>query len=65
MSAGLQCTSDRLEHHNASAQVLADPDGSTRIIWIADLLPDSVASAIVQMMDRGMAAMQTALDKLV
>ena len=57
-------TGELLAHHNASAQVLENPDGRTRIIWIADLLPDSVAEAINQMMDHGMTAMRTALDGL-
>lgn len=55
---------DRLAHHNASAQVFEEPDGSARILWTADLLPDSIAIEIEQMMDHGMAAMQAALDKL-
>jgi carbon monoxide dehydrogenase subunit G len=57
-------TGDGLEHHNASAEVVANADGRTRIVWVADLLPDSVAGAIDQMMDHGMTAMRTALDKL-
>ena len=57
-------TGDPLTHHNAAAQVMEDSDGSTRIVWIADLLPDTVASAIDQMMDQGMAAMLTALNQL-
>jgi carbon monoxide dehydrogenase subunit G len=57
-------TGDRYTHHNASAEVLEAPGGRTRIVWIADVLPDSMASAIGQSMDRGMAAMQLALDKL-
>lgn len=55
-------TGEHLSHHNASAQVRNDADGRTRITWIADLLPDSVAERIEQMMDAGMAAMQTTLD---
>jgi carbon monoxide dehydrogenase subunit G len=55
-------TGDLLTHHNASAQVLEDPDGHSRIIWVADLLPDSAAGTINQMMEHGMTAMQTALD---
>jgi carbon monoxide dehydrogenase subunit G len=57
-------TGDRLTHHNASAQVLEDPDGHTRIVWVADLLPDALAGAIDQMMDHGMEAMRSALDGL-
>jgi len=57
-------TGDRLEHHNASTQVLEDPDGRTRVIWIADLLPDSLAGAIDQMMEEGMTVMRATLDQL-
>jgi hypothetical protein len=51
-----------LTHHNGSAQVLADPNGSTRVIWIADFLPEEAAGPIEQMMDHGMTAMKRALD---
>jgi len=54
----------RLTHHNASAQVVAGPEGVTRVVWRADLLPDTAADAIGGMMDQGMAAMQSALDRL-
>ena len=57
-------TGDLLTHHNASAQILEEPDGRSRIIWVADLLPDSMSGAIDQMMDHGMTAMQTTLDGL-
>ena len=57
-------TGDLLEHHNGSAQVMKDSDGRTRVVWIADLLPDSVAAAIDQTMDQGAAAMQSALDRI-
>lgn len=55
-------TGDRLEHHNASAEVVAGLDGRTRVVWVADLLPESMAEAVNQLMDHGMAAMQVALD---
>ena len=55
-------TGGMLAHHNGSAQVLEDADSRTRIVWMADLLPDSAAEAIDQMMSHGMAAMQAALD---
>lgn len=57
-------TGDLLTHHNGSAQALEEPWGHTRVVWIADLLPDSAAAAVSQMMDAGMAAMQAALDRL-
>jgi len=57
-------TGGHLTHHNGSVQVFQDPDGRSRIIWIADLLPDSAAGAIDQMMDQGMTSMQKTLDGL-
>lgn len=57
-------TSERLIHHNASAQVFANGDGGSKVVWIADLLPDEAAGPIGAMMDQGMAAMQATLDRL-
>jgi len=56
--------SERLSHHNASFQVLADGDGS-RLIWIADVLPDAAAVSVAAMMADGMVAAKRALDGLV
>lgn len=47
----------RAKHHHATAEVLPEGDGS-RFVWITDLLPDSMAPAIAQMMDAGAAVMQ-------
>jgi uncharacterized protein YndB with AHSA1/START domain len=53
-----------LTHYNASAQVFAEAGGQTRVVWIADLLPDGAAPAVDGMMTEGMAAMKAALDRL-
>jgi hypothetical protein len=53
----------RLSHHNASAQVFAEGDGRSRLVWTADLLPDELAGDIRTMMDHGAAAMQKAFAK--
>jgi hypothetical protein len=53
-----------LTHYNASAQVFAEPDGQTRVVWIADLLPDEAAPAIEGMMQAGMESMKPTLDRL-
>jgi carbon monoxide dehydrogenase subunit G len=53
-----------LTHHNGSAQVFSEPDGITRVVWIADLLPDKAAGAIAGMMEQGMAAVKKTLDRL-
>ena len=49
---------DRLSHHNASAQVFEGKAGGSRLVWIADLLPDEVAPDIRAMMDQAAAVMQ-------
>jgi hypothetical protein len=53
----------RLSHHNASAQVFADGDKRSRLVWTADLLPDEFAGEIRTMMEHGAAAMQKAFEK--
>lgn len=57
-------TGGMLTHHNGAAQAFAESDGRTRIVWTADLLPDSAADTVSAMMDHGMAAMQSTLDRL-
>jgi hypothetical protein len=34
------------QHHDASAEILEAPEGQTRFVWIADLLPDEARSAL-------------------
>ena len=53
-----------LTHHNGSVQVFPDPDGLTKVVWIADILPNEAVSAISAMMDQGMAVMKQTLDRL-
>jgi hypothetical protein len=52
------------QHYNASVQVSANDDGTCRVVWIADFLPDSAAAAISGAIDAGMAAMKKTLDRL-
>jgi len=56
--------SERISHHNASFQVLADGAGA-RLVWIADVLPDAAAVNVGAMMDDGMVAAKRALEGLV
>jgi hypothetical protein len=53
-----------LTHHNRSAQVVRGENGETKVVWIADFLPDEAYGTIDRMMEQGMSAMKTALDKL-
>ena len=54
--------SPRLTHHNASLQVFADGEGRSRVVWIADLLPDAMAATIRAMIEQGMAVMKKTLE---
>ena len=48
-------------HHNASALVLEEGDG-TRFVWSTDVLPDDGAPFIAEMMDRGIDAIRRTLE---
>ena len=50
-----------LKHYNASVQVYPEGAGS-RVVWIADFLPNDAAGTVGPMMDQGLAAMKKALD---
>ncbi len=52
----------RLTHHNASLQAFADGAGS-RVVWIADLLPDELAGQIRAMIEQGMGVMKRTLER--
>lgn len=55
--------SERLSHHNASFQVLADGAGS-RLVWIADVLPHAAAETVGAMMETGIKAAAAKLGEL-
>jgi hypothetical protein len=52
----------RATHHNASIQVFPDGDARSRVVWIADLLPNDLADLVGGMMERGCAAMKRTLE---
>jgi hypothetical protein len=52
----------RLSHHNASVQVFAQEPAGSRIVWIADLLPNEMAPAIDGMIGQAMSAMKNKLE---
>lgn len=53
-----------LTHYNGSAQAFPHADNQTRVVWIADFLPDEAAASIDAMMGQGIAVMKTTLDRL-
>ena len=54
--------SPRLTHHNASLQVFPNGGARSRVVWIADLLPDAMAPTIRAMIEQGMAVMKKTLE---
>src|SRR5215470_1831120 len=52
----------RPTHHNGSLQVLPEPEGRSRVLWIADLLPNELAGIIAGLMDQGMSVMKKTLE---
>lgn len=46
--------SPQLSHHSASFQVLDEGGGRSRLVWIADVLPDEMAPYIADRMDEGL-----------
>jgi Polyketide cyclase / dehydrase and lipid transport len=52
----------RMTHHNASLQVFVESSAQSRVVWIADLLPNEVAPYIAGMIDQGMAVMKKTME---
>lgn len=54
-------TSDGFDHHNGALTVVSDSPATTRVVWTADLLPDSLAETLGPLMQAGLAVMQRQL----
>jgi carbon monoxide dehydrogenase subunit G len=52
-----------MTHHNASLQVFAGEDGRSRVVWIADLLPNDLGPTIAGMIEQGMGVMRQTLER--
>ena len=50
--------SERVKQHSASIQIFADGDNRSRMVWIADVLPNEIGPYIDGQMDLGALAMQ-------
>jgi hypothetical protein len=55
--------SERITHHNASAEIVSDGNDQCRLIWITDVLPDELAPYIESQMSEGALAMKAALER--
>jgi Polyketide cyclase / dehydrase and lipid transport len=51
-----------LSHYNASVQVFAGDGNGSRVVWIADLLPDDMKGPIEAMIEEVMGVMKRTLD---
>lgn len=49
-------------HHNGAAQVFAEDDGTTRFVWVADLLPNDLAQVTDGLMERGIETVKRTLE---
>jgi carbon monoxide dehydrogenase subunit G len=51
-----------LAHHNASVQVYAEDEEHSRVVWIADLMPNEAADAISEMIGHALKTMKKTLE---
>jgi len=54
----------RFTHHNASVQVFEDGKSGSRLVWIADLLPDEIAPDIRAMIEQAAKVMKPTLERV-
>ena len=52
----------RATHHHASIQVFGDGGRRSRIVWIADLVPNELAALVDGMMEKGCAVIKQTLE---
>ena len=52
----------RAKHHNSSMQVIPGMESRCRIVWTTDVLPDSVASSISDILDHAIPIMVRTLE---
>lgn len=50
----------RFSHHSASMQVRATGEGTCRMIWVSDFLPNEAAEVVAPLVDQGALALQNA-----
>ena len=62
MRLAYSIVNERFKHHSASLQVFAD-GARSRVVWIADMLPNELAPFINEQTDLGVLAMQKKLSR--
>lgn len=48
--------------HAASMQVVAEGEGSSRVVWFSDFKPDALAEMVTPLMEAGLAALKANLE---
>ena len=56
-------SSERIAHHNASAELSAEGSARCRFVWTTDVLPNEIAPYIDAQMEEGAKAMTAALER--
>ena len=51
-----------IRHHHASMEVLADGEERSRLLWVADVVPDEAAAAVGEFMRLGADAIRRTLE---
>ena len=51
------------KHHNAAFQVFDNGQGTSRLVWITDVLPDTLAGALAENMEKGLAVAKRQLEQ--
>ncbi|HUB12572.1 MAG TPA: SRPBCC family protein [Acetobacteraceae bacterium] len=51
------------KHHNASFQVLPQGNDESRLVWITDVLPDTLADTFAENMEKGLAVAKHTLEQ--
>lgn len=54
--------SERVAHHNGVLQIFDAGDGRSRVVWIADVLPNALSESFGPMMGQGLEAMKRRLE---
>jgi carbon monoxide dehydrogenase subunit G len=56
-------SNERVQHYNASVEIIADGADNSRLIWTVDVLPHEIAPYISSQMEQAARAMRQALSR--
>jgi carbon monoxide dehydrogenase subunit G len=50
-------------HYNAAVQVTSNGEGTTRLVWLIDFLPDAISANLEAAMESGVGSMKATLER--